>query len=434
MSFRALIERMKDSLLLIPLLFVAGGLLLAWITNRLDTWTETSGMPLLIPATQAGTRTLLGAIAGATITVAAVVFSITALTVQLSASQFSPRVLQGFLRDRFQQAVVGVVVGTFTYSLVSLAAAGSESIATSWTSTVGMGLGVISVIAIVAFIDHMTRRIRVDEMIERLADQTSKSLEKNFADRDAPARPLGHRSPLPDGDSWVVRATDSGWVVDVDHDGLLDALAPGSIARVDVRIGEHVARDDALVTVWSDAEADDDTRGHLRRTVELSDTRTVVHDPAFGIRQLVDIALRALSPGINDPATAADVVQHLVGPVRTVLLANVPTRFVDGPEGRRIVLPNQFDGDDYVRAAFTEIRLAAGAQPHVLQALVSALGSLRLSLVQADLERRSTALDEQIRLLGSAITASGLVPEDLSSVAAEARRYDLDGLVTDGDG
>lgn len=420
MRFRAVAERVRDSLLYVPAAFIVASLGLAWVTNRLDqmgTWADT---PYLLPAATSAARTLLGTVAGATITVAALVFSITAVTVQLSATQYSPRVLQGFLRDRFQQVVVGIVMGTFTYSLVALATAGREGGSpeipdAGWAATTGMVLGVASALSIVAFIDHVTRRIRVDDTIRRIAALTARSM----------AAYLEHVREASPVDSWeidrmaepqIVHAPETGWAQRVRPDVLLDALPAGAVARLDVVAGQYVTAGDVVLTLWG-PEGDGpppDLAHAVSTAVLLGESRTVREDPGYGIRQLVDIALRALSPGINDPATAADVVRHLVEPMREAVLHRGLRRVHRNDSGTRVLVPAQRDGGDYVRAAFSEIRMAATDQPHVLAALVDALGSLRGRLDQEggrdDHARR--AIDTQLELIREAVEGGPLAEID----------------------
>ncbi|MDH3306318.1 MAG: DUF2254 domain-containing protein, partial [Acidimicrobiia bacterium] len=286
-----LILRLRYSLFAVPAAYMLGGAVLGWLTNVLDQRLGPDGAPYLLPATLAGSRAVLSTIAGATITVAALVFSITALTVQLAASQYSPRVLQGFLRDPFHQSVIGIVTGTFTYSVVALATVGSNRLAgenevvAAWATTVATILAVASVAAIVGFIDHITKRIRVDDMIRRLTEATTKSMTDTF-DRVQPTLTADGLALEPGARSATVRADSGGWVQRVDPTRLLTTLAPGTVVRIDVATGSHVTRRDRIATLWP-AEAADDLP-HSDAWLTVGDTRTTEQDPGFGIRQLVD--------------------------------------------------------------------------------------------------------------------------------------------------
>ena len=167
MTIRDRVERVRDSLFLVPAALIVASVALAWATTRLDS-VAPGGLPLL-PAGVVGARSILSTIAGATITVAAIVFSITAVAVQLASTQYSPRVVGGLFRDSLQQWVIGVVVGTFTFSLTALAlgpgTADPGGAAPRVTVTVAVGLAVTSMLLIVGFIDRTTRSITVSEIV-----------------------------------------------------------------------------------------------------------------------------------------------------------------------------------------------------------------------------------------------------------------------------
>ena len=397
MNIRNLIERARDSQFLIPMVVIAASLALAFGTHVLDD--RKVPAPLLIPGTVAVTRTLLAAIGGAIITAAALVFSFSAVSVQLAASQYSPRVVQEFLRDRVQQSIVGLVMGTFTYSLVSLAATGSApSVAdrADWTATTGLVLGVASAVAIVAFIDHITRRVRIDDTIRRISRRTEKAFG---AKQHEPARDDGAWNIRPETESTVARAAGSGFVQEIDIPQLVAHLPPGTIARLDVWTGDYVMEGARIVTMWSD---DGSAVPHaISDAVSIGDTRTINQEPGLGIRQLVDIALRALSPGINDPATAADVVRHLANCIRAAYLAGNPARVFTTENGSRLVAPHAPTVGEQVTNAYRPIRRAAAQQPMVLKAMVASLETLddefkELGIDGSHLQREIEAASEAL--------------------------------------
>lgn len=425
---RAVIERVRDSLFFIPALYIIGGAALALLTDRLDGALFMSDAPWLLPATLEGARTILGAIAGATITVAALVFSITAVSVQLAATQYSPRVLQGFLRDRFQQSIVGIVVGTFTYALVALATADPlgdpEDVPGRWSATAGTVLGVASVLAIVAFIDHVTRRIRIDDTIRRISFVTASALERLFP----PEEPHAESTDLDldeRREATAVRASRSGWVQEVDVEDLLARLPPEALARLDVRVGTWATKGTVVMKVWGREEVEVDP-DRLADTITIGTTRSVDQDPTFGIRQLVDIALRALSPGVNDPTTAADVVRHLVTALRPAFSGRARRR-VYAAGDKRVFLPQELDRSDLIRSAFTEIRLNARRQPFVAATLVDALMALReLADPEGETSEAALTIDSQIDLLLEEVERWGLSDPDRRSIDDALARHGLD--------
>jgi len=375
----------------------------------------------VLGTTVTGGRGIATTVAGATITVAAIVFSITALSTQMAANQYSPRAMGGFFEDPVQQVIIGLVVGTFTYSLLILASLSNAIIdgvaeaTPSLSVTISIVLGVASAIAIVAYINHSLRRMQIDSVVRRIAAGSIEAIERHLADRDG--GDVADGQP-PRGEPMGLRSTKGGWVVSIDHGHALSALPPQTTARIDVRVGEAVSAGDRIVTVWPHPGEDWDAAGRLRRAVVTAPERSLELDPTFGIRQLVDIALRALSSGVNDPTTAVDVIHHLKTPVRRVLLSDAPRRVFAGEDDRRVFLTQTPGRSDYVHAAFSEIRLAATGQPYVLDALLEVLQDLESDLDDAGFNGRSGALRQEIELTLETARASGLPEPDLARVLA----------------
>ena len=370
-------DRVRTSQFGIPALMVIGGIALAVVTNTIDDSGRFEGAPFVLPTTRQAAQTLLSTVATSTITVAAIVFSVTAVVSQLSASQYSPRVLQGFLDDRYQQGVLGTVGGTFSFSLIgqALISGPANEQGGNLAATIGMVLGVISVLAIIGFIGRVTVRVRVDDTITRIADQTTEAMHELFA-RDAPVELDEHWSVAGDVPSARVTCRSEGWVRRVDVKHILDTVPPGTIVRVDVAVGDHITPGHHIATVWSTDVPEHIAETLRDRIVTTRPNRSIEGDPAFGFRQLVDIALRALSPGVNDPNTAADVIRSMIKPLRSGMLGDHPIRVHHGEDGRTVYLPLEPDWRDFFLDAFREIRLASRRQPIVAEAMLSAVGVL----------------------------------------------------------
>lgn len=402
MSFHVLIERIRDRQFFIPGVFIVAALAGAWITNRLDDLNP-EGANVIFPSSVRATRTLLATTAGATITVAALVFSFTAVAVQLSASQYSPRVVDGFLRDRFQQFVVGVLMGTFTYAVVGLATIGVNDADISradWTASTAVVLAVAAAVAVVGYIDHVTRRLRVDDTVRRIAEQTREA----FGDLDTESAPdeLASWNLRSETDDHVVRSHRSGFVQRVDLTGLMGDLPDGAVARLDTWTGCHVLDGSRLLTVWL-RPGEEISEELLRDAIVIGETRTISQDPAFGIRQLVDIALRALSPGINDPATAADVVSELAGCVRTAALTGNARRLFTGDDDKRLAAPHIPQLTEIIEESFRPICRAGAEHPMVMRSIVDSLTDL-LDQLGTD-HRASAALEAEVEAARSQLEA-----------------------------
>lgn len=423
----ALIRRARESLFLIPI----SGLLLFALTAALSVWVDTrfrdvlEDLPLVISATVSGGRAIATTVAAATITVAAIVFSITALSTQMAASQYSPRAVGGFFEDPFQQAIIGLVVGTFTYALLILAGLGRilddpADATPSLSVTLTILFGVLSAIGIVAYINHSLRRVQIDSVVRRIADAALASIKRELRGHTEAEASQGEPHQ---GAAHDVVARRTGWVVDIDAPVLAAELPPKTTARIGVRIGEAVSEGDHIATIWlPDGNDQETTEAPVRKSIELGTQRSIATDPTFGIRQLVDIALRALSPGVNDPTTAVDVLHHLKIPIREVLASEPPRRVIPGPEGQRVYLAETPSRSDYVHMAFAEIRLAAGSQLSVIEALVEVLEDLRSELASAELSGRASAVEDELRLTIEMARRSELPESDLERVIGSSLR------------
>ena len=413
---------MRDSLFFIPtaslLIFVGVAALAIWVDSAFIEVFE--DFPLVLSATVSGGRAIATTVAGATITVAAIVFSITALSTQMASSQYSPRAVGGFFEDPFQQTIIGLVVGTFTYSLLILAGLGdvldSGSEATPTLSvTLTILFGVLSAIGIVAYINHSLRRMQVDSVVRRIADSALSTVRAELEESGEAEIP---EAAPPEGEPRRLAAARTGWVTRIDTRSLLTELPPGATIRIGVRVGEAVTEGDQIATVWTSGQDHEPETldGTVRSSINLASQRSISTDPTFGMRQLVDIALRALSPGVNDPTTAVDVLHHIKIPIREVLVSPPPRRVFTGPEDQRVYLAETPSRSDYVHMAFSEIRLAASGQLSVIQALIEVLEDLQSELTTAELGGRATAVEEELRLTIEMARGSGLPDRDLERV------------------
>lgn len=401
------------------MLFVLLAASAIWIDSEV---VDFDRIPMVLNVTIPGARAIATTVAGATITVAAVVFSITALSTQVAASQYSPRTVGDFFDDPFQQMIIGLIVGTFTYSLLILAGLSevldsAPEASPSLAITLDVLFGVLSAVGIVAFINHSLRRMQIDSVIRRIAGHTLASMRRQLSEsRGSDVTD----TPPPTGETRDVIARRTGWVVGIDTGHLLENLPDETAMRVGVRVGEAVSEGDQIATIWSeDPGAMDSAASAARAAIKLATQRSISTDPSFGIRQLVDIALRALSPGVNDPTTAVDVLHHLKIPIREVLASDAPKRVFVGERGQRVYLAETPSRATYIHTAFAEIRLAAGSQLSVIEALVEVLKDLESELRAAELTGRATAVQDEIRLTIEMARQSGLPDPDLNRVVGE---------------
>ncbi len=374
--FRAISEWLRSNFFVLPALAVVGAFFGARVAVGVDVG-EWVG-----DATIDSARALMSTVAAATITFASIAFSVSLLIMQQGSSQFSARVIDGLTRDPFNRRVIALVAGTFTYCLVVLQRThgaieeGGDEIVPRFAVALGLVLGLAAVLAVVGAIHHTARMMDVSRILGAIVENTLAVEEPLRGGALEPSNDVA--SPAAGTPGTVVRFHDDGWIRQVDRAGLLRAVRPGAVVRLETEAGRYAIRSTALCTIWPEVAADehDEVVEAVRDAIRLGRSRTMVEDRAFGVRQLVDIALRALSPGVNDPTTAQDAVFHL----GTVLVAGLelpppPTAYRDR-DGRRLLIPHVMTDAAVAELAFTELRAAATGNATVATYLLEVIADV----------------------------------------------------------
>jgi uncharacterized membrane protein len=426
----ALVERIRSSLFFIPMLAVlaatALGLGLLAVDRRVDD--DVAELPLVFTSTVESARTLLGTIAGATISFAGIAFSVTLLILQLASSQYSPRIVHTLFRDPFNKRVMALVVGTFTYCVVVLRSVRSaldsegEPVIPNLSVAFAVLLGIGAILAIVAFIDHNAHAMDVSEIMERIRRDTTQRIRASWEPSE-PGDPHDDAPPTPAAEPGsVIRAANSGWIQQIDTTAIVSCLPSGATAYVHTSAGRYVIEHGRLLSI-SPAVDDDDLADGMRAAFAIGDTRTMQQDVTYGLRQVVDIAVKALSPGINDPTTAQDAMSHAAAVVSELLRRRPPpATIVD--DDRHVVMADQPSYDDIVRTAFDEVRRAAAAHPTVCVYLLEILASLVESLSADGFRSRTAELRRQAHLVVEGCGRNSPLPDDIASVrGAYAHRF-----------
>ncbi|MEO6469882.1 MAG: DUF2254 domain-containing protein, partial [Acidimicrobiia bacterium] len=425
----ALAERFRSSLFAVPTTMVIAGIVLAQVGITVDGHLDVKpgDFPLGVTSTVESARAVLSTVAGATITVAGIAFSIAILTIQLASSQFSPRVVGGLFRDPFNKRVIGLVAGTFAYCLVVLRAVRSPldqagtPVIPNISVSVGLLLGIVAILAIIAFINHNAHAIRISEILHSVTAETLEALDQGRAtfeklEPSVPALP----SVVPGGPGLTVRFVTGGWVQFLDPVGLLQATPEGSTVRLDTAVGRYLVAGAPACTIWPIPDDPDGVARHARQALTVGNSRTIRQDAAFGIRQIVDVALKALSPGVNDATTARDAIWHLATVLHKVLSAAPPDAdLYDGP--RRLVLTYVSGHHELIALAYREVRAAAASMPAVCMTLVESIDDLVASL-DAPTEAVVEDLAEQARMVLDAARRECSDPVDLAWLEQEYER------------
>ena len=412
-------EYVRGSLWVLPTLSVLAALAAGTLLSSVSVGPRS---PLAFQGTPDDARTLLLGITGTMVTVIALLLGLAVVALQLSSTQFSPRLLRNFLRDRPNQVVLSAFVATFAYSAAGLytvgVSGGNRTAAFPRLAVSGaIVLLFVSLGLLVFFADHLVHSIQVDAIMNAVQRSTLAVIRGGLlaGGQEAPAVP-----------AWAVPVTSrrSGYVQAV-HPGTLlpHAVRHGVCLRLRPRVGEHVVAGTTLAWIWraSPDEPAPDPRAFTRildAGVRIGFERTLQQDAAFGIRQLVDVACKALSPAVNDPYTAVQAIDHLS--VIFCALARRPlgNHVARDGSGAAVIVPGR-RFPDYLAVMCGLIRRYGASEPTVAHALLRLLSSC--AAVAGDDPERCAAIEEQARIVVADAEREVAQPADLALTHAEAQ-------------
>lgn len=326
-----------------------------------------------------GARGVLSAIAGGLVTVTGVVFSVTVVALQLASSQYTPRVLRNFTADRSNQLVLGVFIGTFTYRMLVLRTVRSgtpaeEPFIPRVGVAIAVGLVLLSIGFLIFFIDHAARSIQVSVILDRVSRLTIQHIERLFPKTlGRPALEAVDPDPAQHEQGSPVTATHAGYLQAVDARALFGlGERKQLVIRMERHVGEFLFPGQTIAIIWPAAAADDDVVAQIRQAFVAGPERTPEQDAEFGIIEISDIAVKALSPGINDPTTALRCIDRL-GEILLALGTRYPPPGRRTREGKIHFIAKHLDFERAVRLAFDQIRHYGADNPMIVQALLDTL-------------------------------------------------------------
>lgn len=423
---------MRASFWFVPTVIVLAAVGLAVILIGVDTTMDlpvVTRWPLLFGAGADGARGLLATVASSMITVAGVVFSITIVALALTSSQYSSRVLRNFMRDRVNQSVLGVFLGIFAYCLVVLRVirGGDEgAFVPSLAVMGGLILAFVGIAFLVYFIHYISMSIQASHIIAIAAHETITAMDRLFPEGlgdEGDEETDAGLALLAAEQHWSsVAAQKTGYVEIVDEVALLRwARENRTILRMERGIGEFIAEGTPLISVAETGELNEETTRHLNAIYIISRHRTVEQDLSFGIRQLVDIALKALSPGINDTTTAVMCVNYLGAILVRLASRKFPAAHrIDEGKLRVIARGPSFAG--LLAEAFDQIRQNAENNDVVL---IRILEALEIIAAQTTNFQRRQALRMQAELIAAVAERTILSPHERGQVEGAMARLSL---------
>lgn len=373
---------LRASFWFLPALMAAGAIALALTTVALEKQTQRlSGWAWAYSGGAEGASTLLGAIAGSMITIAGVVFSMTLVALSLASSQLGPRLLRNFMRDTTNQVVLGTFIATFLYCLLILRTIRHEQadiFVPHLSVTVGVLLALVSVGVLIYFIHHVSVSIQADQVVGRVGDELVAAIHELFPEQlDAAARPEPADPDPVDGfdqDAHPVVAVEDGYLQVIDGDALLAVASEHDLVlRVGRRAGHYIVAGSALVLAWPRARVNDEIAAQIASAFALGRQRTEAQDLEFTVTQLVEIAVRALSPGVNDPFTAIACVDRLSSALSHLVRRVIPSSNLRDGAGRLRVIVPPIMVPAVMDASFHMIRQSARSSAAVTIRLLDAI-------------------------------------------------------------
>jgi uncharacterized membrane protein len=340
----------------------------------------------LFGGSASGAMSVLEAIAMSIMTVTGVVFSVTIIALQLASSQYTPRVLRQFMGDRANQLTLGVFIGTFTYSLLVLRTVRTETTGDEFIPAVAVTVGVLLTLItmgfLIFFINHVARSMQAPIIIDAvttdtlriLADVYPRKVHEWTVGEDATPEEL---TPGAEHEPFRVRASDAGYVQAVERKTLLRLAEQHDLfLRMEVQIGTHVLPGEVIVSVWPGTAITSDLEAKLWKALVLGQERTPHQDLRHGMIELMDIAVKGLSPAINDPTTAINVIHRQAQVLLDMAWRETGPRVIRDDSGRPRVVIRRPDLPHVAALAFDQIRHYGAANATVMIVLMDKLADL----------------------------------------------------------
>ena len=420
-------QRLQATFWFIPAVVTLGAIAVALAFTELDRRSSEAADfgSYLYGGGPEGARAVLSALAGSMITVVSVTFSVTVVALTVASQHFGPRLLSNFMRDKAAQLVLGTFIGTFAYALVVLRTVRGESDQISafvphLAVTGAMLLALTSVAMLIYYVHHVSASMQVSEITAGVTRDLEKTIERLYPERIGKGLDETVAVPPVPPDAFEVHAAGSGYLQSIEADALL-ALAVSSNTSIwlQVRPGDFLTAEGVIARLRTPPGDPETFSRQLNQALVLGAERSSHQDAGFPVQQLVEVALHALSPGINEPFTAITCVDRL-GQTLALLARRAepsPLRADETGELRIITRPTRFI--HLLSAAFDPIRHYAAREPMVADHVLEVLTRIARQVVRP--QDRAAVL-EQGRLLADAAERNLPLPHDVQRIRSAAAR------------
>lgn len=387
-------ENIRGSLWFVPTVFMVVAFFLSLLLPEVDKQLSkefAAETGWLFSGDASAARSILSVLAGALVTVISLVFSLTIVVLQQASNQFTPRVIVNFMGYKGNQVVLGAFSSTFFYSLLILRQIrGEENLNGEFVPAVSVTfailLATVCICLLMYFIHHTAASLQASSVTKRVHADLERSVERLYPetlgigieDVDNNLKHFKQRQEVKR--SAVATANHSGFLRSVDIEGIAESVGTEAWVAILPQIGWYITRGIPLVEVGGVSELTEQQIERLRGAFVLDAERSLHQDALFGVRQLVDIALKALSPGINDPTTAEYALSHLGDVMAELADRPFPSsvRVMDIPDGhgQLEVWVNRPSWDEFVDVAFSQIRRESQNDFHVTRHIIDVIGAV----------------------------------------------------------
>jgi uncharacterized membrane protein len=367
-------------------------------------------------------RSVLSVIASSTLTFAGLVFSVTMVVLQLASAQFSPMVIRTFLRDRISQGALGIFAGTFVYALLGLRKVHGDFETVSiqvpaFTVWIAVVLAIACVMTFVLFVHHVANAIRASVVIQKIGAETRTALRRLYPEGIGTEKvdPVWC-PPTLTADVVVPWRGASGVLQFVDEERIVQCAEKWEVVvLVTVEIGDFIAHGEPLLELWGNV--DTVQFRELLGALHVGGERTMQQDGTFGFRQLADVALRALSPSLNDPTTAIQAIHELRQLLRYLARRRLAQSNHVSLDGTLRLVVRHPDWASYVRSSMEEIRQSG----HNSTRILAELRNVAENIARIAPPHRRAELERQIRKLDAALARLQLDSDPPAATFADSR-------------
>lgn len=382
-------EELKSSFWFVPIVIIVLSVVMAFGLIYLDSnivFKPGGIFQYIFTGSINSARSVLSTISGAMIGVAGTVFSITLVALTLASAQFGSRLLRNFMHERINQVVLGTYISTYVYCLIVLNSI-KDNEQVSFLPSFSVFFAILAaagnIILLIIFIHHIAISIQADKVISDIYE----SLEKNIAvlfpeemgdDFDWKEAPAVESLKKNFSHNQHIASKGSGYLQYIDNQLILDsAIENNLLFNLKYRPGDYVVKDMVIGEVDSMEELEKDIVHRLQNAFIIGKTRTPQQDAEYSVRQMVEIAVRALSPGVNDPYTAIACIDNLTSTLCYLTKVKFPSKYRYDEEGNLRVIAETLTYEGMLNTAFNQIRQFSAGSPSVVIRLMEALVTIR---------------------------------------------------------